>query len=624
MTKYLDYEGLRHFWGKIKKWVSEYVWITYETQDNILISKTVHSNKNNDEKEVKVYNWALDSSKPSYNLDEISTGVTNVPFTSTLKTKLDGIVDLRYGTCTTNAGTAQKTVTLTDSTGFALTTGVSVRVKFTNGNTAANPTLKIGSTTAKTICKIGTTKSDVCGWQSGEVIDFVYDGTNWIMIDGGTANGSYYGVVKLSDSISDSTSNAASGMTAATPKAVYDALVSSTEIIWINHESTANQYDNIVRGMNENKLVLCRYNDTVYMLVSAEPSTQEDNISYNYKNFLFSSLVGGDYHYLMYLYFQNSWTWGTGTVDLAETNQIPTISYDNVNNKIISTTNGISTDVVTAETLVSAVDRVFWATFGTTTATELVDAVTSNKIVLLKIGENGATYDNKNIFYLNHYEYTNQGSLAGEFVFSQVIGDGSQYIIYHSDSNGWQWGTIQSLAFETRNHKSSSISGTETSGSTNYPTNYAVKTYVNSVLTNGYIPLSQKGQANGVCPLDSNSKVDSQYLPSYVDDVVEVYDDSDAYTVGSEVTAFGSDWLYTKNNNNQIVMVTPEKGKIYVIIGSYNSSNPAYGTTSTSTYMDNQYRWGGSQYVKLNDGGMTRIIETEIDTATSDTSIPVS
>ena len=31
------------------------------------------------------------------------------------------------------------------------------------------------------------------------------------------------------------------------------------------------------------------------------------------------------------------------------------------------------------------------------------------------------------------------------------------------------------------------------------------------------------GQANGICPLDANSKVDSSYLPSYVDDVIEAY-----------------------------------------------------------------------------------------------------
>jgi hypothetical protein len=37
------------------------------------------------------------------------------------------------------------------------------------------------------------------------------------------------------------------------------------------------------------------------------------------------------------------------------------------------------------------------------------------------------------------------------------------------------------------------------------------------------IPSSEKGTAGGVCPLDTNSKIDSVYLPSYVDDVIEAY-----------------------------------------------------------------------------------------------------
>jgi len=94
--------------------------------------------------------------------------------------------------------------------------------------------------------------------------------------------------------------------------------------------------------------------------------------------------------------------------------------------------------------------------------------------------------------------------------------------------------------------------------------------------------------------LDEHTIIDPVYLPSYVDDVVEAYNDSDADTVGSEVTAFGSDWLYTKIEKEvngqiaeRIVKITPEKGKVYVIVGSYDSSHPTYGTTSASTYMDN-------------------------------------
>lgn len=74
-----------------------------------------------------------------------------------------------------------------------------------------------------------------------------------------------------------------------------------------------------------------------------------------------------------------------------------------------------------------------------------------------------------------------------------------------------------------------------------------------------YVPVNQKGTANGVAPLDGSGKVAAQYLPSYVDDVLEY----------STLTSFP----------------TPgEAGKIYV----------ALDTNKT-------YRWGGTEYVVISD-----------------------
>lgn len=71
------------------------------------------------------------------------------------------------------------------------------------------------------------------------------------------------------------------------------------------------------------------------------------------------------------------------------------------------------------------------------------------------------------------------------------------------------------------------------------------------------LPAVEKGAANGVAPLDSNSKVPSAYLPSFVDDVLEYAD-------------------YAS------LPVTGETGKIYI------------------TLDDNlQYRWTGSVYVQI-------------------------
>lgn len=53
-----------------------------------------------------------------------------------------------YGTCTTAAGTAAKTVSCAN---FELYTGASVTVYFQNNNTSTAPTLNVNSTGAKTI-----------------------------------------------------------------------------------------------------------------------------------------------------------------------------------------------------------------------------------------------------------------------------------------------------------------------------------------------------------------------------------------------------------------------------------------------------------------------------------------
>lgn len=107
------------------------------------------------------------------------------------------------------------------------------------------------------------------------------------------------------------------------------------------------------------------------------------------------------------------------------------------------------------------------------------------------------------------------------------------------------------------------------------------------------IPTSAKGAASGVCPLDANSKVDSQYLPSYVDDVIEAYPVSGA-------TALSAGWLSATSGGSAL---TPESGKIYVLMADS-------GDYSANT----QFRWGGTTYVKLSDGGVSSINNAEIDT----------
>lgn len=99
--------------------------------------------------------------------------------------KQDGVTGAtvnRFGTCSTAAATAAKTVSITSGT-FNLEAGARVSVKFTNANTANTPTLNVNSKGAKNIfhkgaqITTGSNKSLLAG-----AVDFIYDGTQWHLI----------------------------------------------------------------------------------------------------------------------------------------------------------------------------------------------------------------------------------------------------------------------------------------------------------------------------------------------------------------------------------------------------------------------------------------------------------
>lgn len=91
----------------------------------------------------------------------------------------------------------------------------------------------------------------------------------------------------------------------------------------------------------------------------------------------------------------------------------------------------------------------------------------------------------------------------------------------------------------------------------------------------------------------TNGVIDASNLPSYVDDVIEAY-------ARSGQTALSQNWLSTTSGGSAL---TPETGKIYVLMA--DSGDYAANT---------QFRWGGTSYVKLSDGGVSSITNAEIDT----------
>ena len=96
-----------------------------------------------------------------------------------------------FATCSTAAGTAAKVATLQG--GATLTTsdlkaGVTVAVNFTNLNSAANATLNVGGSGAKTIKALNANlkASDPLNWTANSTLIFVFDGSYWQM-DGADA-----------------------------------------------------------------------------------------------------------------------------------------------------------------------------------------------------------------------------------------------------------------------------------------------------------------------------------------------------------------------------------------------------------------------------------------------------
>lgn len=87
-----------------------------------------------------------------------------------------------YGTCSTSASTTSKSVSITRGT-FTFTAGAKIAVKFSYSNTASAPTLTVNSTTKNIKCidEDGNTYTPSIWWNANDIVEFVYDGTQFLM-----------------------------------------------------------------------------------------------------------------------------------------------------------------------------------------------------------------------------------------------------------------------------------------------------------------------------------------------------------------------------------------------------------------------------------------------------------
>ena len=133
-----------------------------------------------------------------------------------------GTQNVWYGTSNTTASTQTKVVTLLGS-GFTLEEGVIIVVEFLNTQSYnGQPKLDVNDTGAIDVMLRESTEGVRYMWQTGEVCVFAYDGTNWVVVDGGTATTTSYGVTKLSSSTTSTSTSLAA--TASAVKAVNDRL----------------------------------------------------------------------------------------------------------------------------------------------------------------------------------------------------------------------------------------------------------------------------------------------------------------------------------------------------------------------------------------------------------------
>lgn len=150
------------------------------------------------------------------------------------------------------------------------------------------------------------------------------------------------------------------------------------------------------------------------------------------------------------------------------------------------------------------------------------------------------------------------------------------------------------------------------SASSNPVTSDGIKQAIDTTSFNIFMELNKK---QGKIPnadklsIDSSGIIAANNLPSYVDDVIEVYILADG-----SISAGQNGWLYMEGTNSYDALVN-EKGKIYVVVGKIaDAAESAGSATDAGEYQNTQWRWTGSQYVKLTDGsGMSPITNSEID-----------
>lgn len=169
--------------------------------DAQILNKPVIPSKTSDLTNDSGFINTVDSALSDTSTNPVQNKVINTALNNKVdKSVVDNINGICYCTCDTAESTSDKVATIVFGS-ITLTAGARAIVKFTNANAQVYARLKVGSTAFKYIKRYDARGPEPNMWNPGATVGFVFDGTYWLMDNGTIASTTYYGVTKLSNSI---------------------------------------------------------------------------------------------------------------------------------------------------------------------------------------------------------------------------------------------------------------------------------------------------------------------------------------------------------------------------------------------------------------------------------------